>query len=463
MDAAIALNRFGLGARPGDAARLGRGAEDWLAGQVGDANSFVLTRPDLPDSRQAGAALMAFLAERRERRQANGNANAHAQMNNQNDPRQLVIRLAEVAQPDVAARVERALTTDNGFAERLVYFWCNHFTVAATKAQTIAFIGPFEREAVRPHLNGKFVDLLTATTFHPGMLLYLDQAQSIGPNSRLGQRRDAGLNENLGREVMELHTVGVHGGYTQADVTEFARALTGWTIVGPRMRRFAANAQPGETRFVEQMHEPGARRIMGKTYAEGGREQAIAVLRDLARHPATANHIAVKLTRHFIADDPPPEAVSSIERVFLDTDGDLPSVHRALAALPQAADPALKKFKSPQDFVISACRMAGVEAAPMRSIAGSFQMLGQPIFRAPSPAGWDDVSINWAGPDAIMKRLEWAQALARRVSMRTPPADLAADVLGAGLSEATRTAIRRAESAEQGLTLALMSPEFQRR
>ncbi|HVZ98742.1 MAG TPA: DUF1800 domain-containing protein [Caulobacterales bacterium] len=453
MDAAIALNRFGLGARPGEVRRIG-GAEEWLARQAEDASAFELTDSELPSSVEAGVALFALREERRASR--NGAA--------QGDPvQQVVMRLAELARPDVEARIQSGLNTDHGFAERLVYFWSNHFTVSAAKGQTAPLVGPFEREAIRAQMQGSFFDLLSATTTHQGMLLYLDQANSVGPNSWIGSRRDTGLNENLAREVLELHTVGVHGGYSQTDVTEFARALTGWTIVGPAVHQRLPASRLGETIFLEQMHEPGQRRIMGRSYSEGGREQALAVLHDLARRPETARRIALKLVRHFIADEPPPSAVARLEHVFLETEGDLPSLHRALAALPEAATPEARKFKSPQDFILSACRMTGVASAPLRGMAGSFQMLAQPIFRAPSPAGWDDVSENWAGPDAIMKRLEWSQALAARVGRRDAPEALAADVLGPGLSDATRAAVARAESAEQGLTLALMSPEFQRR
>ncbi|MCC7268167.1 MAG: DUF1800 family protein, partial [Caulobacteraceae bacterium] len=298
MDQAIAANRFGLGARPGDF-DLGDGARERLIAQVADAGAFRLDAPGLSSGPQAVEALAVYRGNRRARRSAKADASGPSTGAAQDSERmsdeaaailQPIRQLNQLSQADMQARMERALTTETGFAERLAWFWANHFTVAATKAATIPFPGPFEREAIRPHLTGSFEDLLVASTRHPGMLLYLDQARSIGPNSVAGRRREAGLNENLAREILELHTVGVHGGYGQPDVTEFAKALTGWTFASDRIPR-RIRGDVGEFMFLTPAHEPGARRVLGKTYPEGGEDQARSILADLARHPATARHV----------------------------------------------------------------------------------------------------------------------------------------------------------------------------
>lgn len=372
-----------------DLARLGTSGRDWLDGQIGDPDAFVLPNQDLPNAVEAGSALATYLAGRRQAQQApaaspSSEMTAEAQMAAVAQP---VRQLNQMALRDVVARVSHGLTTDSDFAERLVYFWSNHFTVAATKAQTIPFVGPFEREAIRPNLTGSFTDLLIAAIQHPGMLLYLDQVQSTGPNSMIGQRRDGGLNENLAREILELHTVGVHAGYTQTDVVEFAKALTGWVLSGGRTQRLMPQAQPGTFIFLDAMHEPGARNVLGVQHAEGGVEQGIGILTDLARRPATARHIATKLARHFVADTPPVDLVTHLERVFMETTGDLPSLHRALITHEAAWRPQQQKLKTPNEFLLSAMRMTGQTRPDTRTLLQTYQTLGQPPFRAPGAVG----------------------------------------------------------------------------
>ncbi|MCI0433346.1 MAG: DUF1800 domain-containing protein, partial [Gemmatimonadetes bacterium] len=305
---------------------------------------------------------------------------------------------------------------------------------------------------------------------HPAMILYLDNQASIGPHSQIANRtaaragsteRKLDINENLAREILELHTVGVNGGYTQADVTSFALALTGWSIGGNRGRFNEGEA--GKFEFREIMHEPGAQTVLGKRYGEDGVAQPRAVLRDLARHPATAAHIATKLVRHFVADDPPADAVARIEQAFRDSDGDLPTVHAALVSLPQVWSAPPPKFKTPHEFVVSTFRMFEFVPAEPRQVAAPFELLGQRPFSPGSPAGWPDTAERWDGPDALLKRIEWAAAVGDRVGARYRPLDLGAQALGETLKEQTRTAIARAASAAQGVTLLLASPEFQRR
>ena len=317
---------------------------------------------------------------------------------------------------------------------------------------------------------GRFEDLLVAASSHPAMLIYLDQIKSVGPDSqyaRLGRvgfpalKGLGGLNENLAREIMELHTLGVGSGYSQADVTEFARALTGWSIIGFK-ERVGQTGEPGQFTFREGAHEPGVRHILGKAYPQDGIDQAHAVLTDLAANPATAHHIAVKLARHFVADEPPPTLVSKLEKTFSTTGGQLDKVAETLIDAPEAWAPEQRKFKTPYEFLISSYRAAGVPAGP--EIAPVLTGLGQKPFSAPSPKGWAEDAEAWASPDGVVKRMGWAEAFSAKVTPAdAQPMQIAQNTLGARLTPATATAISRAESRTEAFSILLMSPEFQRR
>ena len=369
------------------------------------------------------------------------------------------------------ARIVAALTSDTGFAERLVHFWSNHFAVSIDKLPVVALAGDYGFQAIRPHIMGKFSDLLFASVRHPAMLLYLDQAQSIGPGSQLAERvarRDLGLNENLAREILELHTLGVRSGYAQADVTEFARALTGLTVArmgkGPVQKMLLQGAAPGESLFFDAIHEPGKRQVLGKTYGQSGKQQLAAILADLAVHPATAKHIATKLARHFVADDPPPALVARLETDFLKTGGDLPSLYRVLVEAPEASNPASTKFKSPWDWTVSSLRALNVREIPGNAQGvGMLAEMGQPIWKPGSPAGFADNNAEWASGNALMRRVELADRFAQRSANRVDARMLAPLILPDALTPATSEAIARAESPAQGLALLLMSPEFLRR
>lgn len=452
---ALALTRFGLGAAPGDIPAQADDPRARLSAQL-RPGGFTPLNADLPGVETMGPILHQYIEERRQarRRAAQG-------MSEENDAAEAangVVDLLAYYIEEVSARTHHAAQTPSGFHERLVRFWSNHFTVALTNPLVIGLAGPFEREAIRPNVTGRFVDLLLAVESHPAMLVYLDNVQSIGPSTRIARRRNRGLNENLAREILELHTLGVDGGYEQADVEELARALTGWTIGN----RFFGRDRPGQFHFEARIHEPGARTVLGQRYREGGREQAEAVLRDLAVHPATARHIATKLARHFIADTPPPAAVAQLERRFRDTDGDLAEVSAALVELDAAWEPSQRKMKTSEEFLISALRVLQAGAIGPRDLAAIYRALGQRPFAAPSPAGWPDDAAAWSGPDHVMKRLEWADAAAARFPTYDPMSVLE-DALGPLASAESRQAVERAASGRQGLTLALMCPEFQRR
>lgn len=467
-EVATALHRFGLGGRgdeaaPGDPRR-------WLAAQLSAYQPQPAALAALPRT----PALVTMLAEAQDDRKERREEKKAEPETKPDMPRQQQAgtvpgpyrELRDQYIAAVAARTGVALASPAPFVERLVHFWANHFAVSIDKIAVVGLAGDLEFSAIRPHVMGTFRSMLSAVERHPAMLLYLDQAQSVGPDSPLGSRaarrgRERGLNENLAREILELHTLGVRSGYGQADVTELARALTGWTVGGLARQPILRGPGPGFW-FAAPIHQPGARTILGKRYAQSGEAQAQAVLDDLAVHPATARHIATKLARHFAADDPPPALVARLEAAFLKSGGDLPTLYRVLIAAPEVWNgPA--KFRTPWEWSLAALRATGVKALPGATAAGAFQQLGQPIWRPGSPAGYDDVTASWAGPDALYRRVEVAQRIARRTAPAIDARQLAAQLFPGALSPATADALARAESGEQALALLLVSPEMLRR
>ncbi|AMS30205.1 hypothetical protein AEM38_13280 [Hyphomonadaceae bacterium UKL13-1] len=465
LNAVIAANRFGLGARPGELAQIARDPKAWLLSQVGQSQSTNMLSDGLLSSAQAFEALQSYQEARAAQRRTEASPNPAV---NAEERVRLADLVGQTTGREIEARIQHAVTTQAPFAERWVQFWSNHFTMAVRNLQTTPFPGSFEREAIRPHVWGRFEDLLVKADTHVGMLIYLDQAQSIGPNSQAaqtqqGRRRAAGLNENLAREILELHTLGADGGYSQTDVTEFARALTGWTVAGPRLRRLAQGSRVGTTIFVSELHEPGARSILGKNFPAAGERQALDILAHLARQPSVAKRIAFKVAQHFVADDPPPALVARLEASFRQSSGDLSALAKTLIQSPEAWAPETRKFKTPNDFLISTMRASGANTTSTQALRATFEQLGQTPWRAPSPKGWPDVASEWAAPDAILKRIDWANLAADVIGETFQPIAFAESALGPALTDKTRTAISRAQTARQGIVLALMSPEFQRR
>jgi uncharacterized protein (DUF1800 family) len=470
--ASIALNRFGLGARPDDPPPTDPRA--WLGDQFARYAARPAALAGAPVTAAVASDLADYLTEVRALRRPAMGDDAGGK-----DAVEQARRFARRQGQDfyataVGARASAALTSPAPFIERLVHFWANHFAVSADKLTVIGLAGTMEFDAIRPHVLGRFRDMLAAVERHPAMLLYLDQAQSVGPNSPAGQlstqrqeKRRVGLNENLAREILELHTLGVRTGYSQADVTEFARAMTGWTVSGlgrgqgARLTRGAGEA--GQFFFAPRIHEPGARTIMGKGYAQQGQAQAAAVLDDLAAHPATAKHLAVKLARHFAGDDPPAALTARLEAAYMKSGGDLPTVYRALVEAPEAWAPQPVKFKTPWEWSVSAMRALGTQEIPAQAVLGLMSQLGQPVWRPGSPAGYDDIAPSWAGPDAVMRRVEAAERFAARTRETIDPRARAAELFPGALSATTSQAIARAESPAQGVALMLVSPEFMRR
>lgn len=455
----IAWNRFGLGARPTD--RPPADPARWVIAQLERFDPRPAAIAARPSTAEGVAELTEFLTMRRQARQMQS-------ADPMDKPSATARRdIQQSLMDDMAARGLVAIQSDTPFAERLVHFWANHFAVSVAKRQTSGLVGPHEFEAIRPNIMGSFRDLLQAAVLHPAMLTYLDQAQSTGPNSPLAQRaarrqaREAGINENLAREIMELHTLGVGGGYSQADVTEFARAMTGWTVAGlPRARQ--ATLLANSAAWAGYQHEPGAKTVMGRRFNEEGAKQSLAMLDHFATHPSTARHIATKLARHFASDDPPPAMVARLERAFLESNGDLPTVYRALVTSPEALSNDAPKFRTPWDWSIAALRAVGMEQIPSRNFAGMLRELGQVCWGPAAPKGYDDIAASWAAPDALIRRVEVADRLARQAGPRDAMA-LAQALFPDALNDGTATAIRRAESGTQALALLLASPEMMRR
>ncbi len=510
--ALVALNRFGFGARGGASGDLINASSDprgFVKAELGRPNGVLLEAPGLQSTPQLGQAVFAYQDQVKQARDAAAKAGApiEAQPTAEQKPvlrRNLSLNAAatEIAgqmaeakpadnaakpdtmQPNAAAppaakpapqplnviqktfraealaRLQRATLATCGFTERLVAFWSNHFCISATKGELARiWAGAFEREAIRPHVLGRFGDMLKAVEQHPAMLFFLDNQQSLGPDSRAGQNRKRGLNENLAREIMELHTLGVGGGYSQEDVTALARIITGWTFAG----RQGQLGTPGSFVFNTNAHQPGAQMLLGKSYEATGLAQGEAALADIARHPSTANFIAAKFVRHFVADEPPPALVARLREIFVKTDGDLKALATALVDSDEAWKAPLTKMRSPYDFLVASGRLlARVPEDPGRYLNG-LNLLGQPLWSPSGPNGFADTNAAWAAPEGMKLRLDIAAQIGARLGNNIDPLDLLEFAAADAASIETRRAVERAESRQQALALLLMSPEMQRR
>ena len=501
--AASAANRFGLGAKPGELASIGGDPPAWLLRQLqpmplpaafaalADSSDILRSEYAYRSARRAskqdktGRVATVDVATLPMRRNPDA-ATADDPAPGDSGPLKMQRReLARVGLAEITTRYQWAATTDAAFVERLTRFWSNHFAVSVDKGDARLYAAPMEREAIRPHVLGNFFDLLLAVETHPAMLRYLDNVASVGEDSMFATRasrrmermtiqgndvpkRKLGLNENLAREILELHTLGVDGGYQQADVTEFARAITGWGTPLPRdfLRGDARAGAHARTGFVFRAaaHEPGPRSVLGKRYADAGQAQGEAILRDLARHPATAKHLSLKLARHFVSDDPPPALVARMTRAYLDSNGDLTHLYKALIESPEAWSPAARKFKTPDDFVVSAMRAGAIDFdRDPRILMQLLDHLGQPVFTPRSPAGFPDTAADWIAGDGLWKRIQAAEALADRVAVaqQNPTAAAQASLGTESVSGDFAAALRRAGSPRDGLALLFASPAFQ--
>lgn len=507
--ALVALNRFGFGARGGASGDLINAASDprgFVKAELARPNGVLLEAPGLQSTPQLGQAVFAYqdqVKQAREAAKAAAPTETSPQAPADQKPglrRNLSLNAAatEIAgpmaeakpadnatmQPNAAAppaakpapqplnviqktfraealaRLQRATLVECGFTERLVVFWSNHFCISASKGELARiWAGAFEREAIRPHVLGRFADMLKSVEQHPAMLFFLDNQQSLGPDSRAGQNRKRGLNENLAREIMELHTLGVGGGYTQDDVTSLARIITGWTFAG----RQGQLGTPGSFVFNTNAHQPGPQVLLGKTYEPTGLAQGEAALADIARHPSTANFIATKFVRHFVADDPPPALVARLREIFVKTDGDLKALATALVDSDEAWRAPLAKMRSPYDFLVASGRLLARVPEDPGGYLNNLNLLGQPLWSPAGPNGFPDTSAAWAAPEGMKLRLDIAAQMGARLGPNIDPLDLLEFAAADAASVETRKTIERAESRQQALALLLMSPEMQRR
>ena len=486
--AALAVHRFGLGPAGDTIAAIASDPRGALLAELGRPQAGAVPATGLPTSSQAARAVFEFRAEQRAEKKLEQRRIKEAEARGGNfslsdiaDAMAINVPLArsgpnrlpplpqQIIQAEAETRFDAAVGADIGFVERLVWFWSNHFCISADKIPEMA--GAYEREAIRPHVLGRFGDMLQAVESHPAMLFYLDNVQSMGANSIAGINRDRGLNENLARETLELHTLGVRSGYSQTDVTSFAKVLTGWTWIEP-----GEPIHGGEFVFNKRLHERGEQTVLGKHYREAGVDQGRAVLADLARHPATAQHIAQKLARHFVADEPPPPLIAKLVKTFHDTDGDLNQVARTLVTADESWTPQRTKLKPPAEWMVGVLRLAGT--MPTRPGDGDIHLaarrwpsvgrvlnfqaaLGEALWRPPAPNGYPDADAAWL--DGVPRRLDVANEFAGRLRPQTDPLELVDRGLGPLASAATRQTVARAESRAQAFALLVMAPEYLRR
>jgi len=448
----IAAIRFGTGLSPATRTATSPAA---LLAEVTGPDRLAARYPIAGFTKALPAARDVALL-RRDRRDGKPGAEAAYKTAN----RKALVQFAD----DFRHQIQRGIRAEIGFRERLTWFWADHFSVYAFGKNLRNLTTGYIEEAIRPNMTGKFRDLLIAAALHPVMLVYLDQPQSIGPNSPIGKKHDRGLNENLAREILELHSLGVGGAYTQTDVRQFAELLTG----------LGFNLRTG-FRFRAQAAEPGAETVLGQTY--GGRKKARledihAALADIADHPDTARHIAWKLATHFVSDQPDPDLVGAMEAAFRDSDGDLATVYEAMFAHPAAWAKPGRKARQPLDFMVAALRAMDVSDARMTALRpkdlrdllmNPLTAMGQPWLRAPGPDGWPEAMADWITPQTLAARIQWALLAAAEFAPRTDPRSFAKIALGPRADAAVQIAARAAESRREGVALVLASPEFNRR
>lgn len=471
-----ALNGFGLGARVGERQRIGD-PKEWLRGQLRGKKPPAIDAPPEATPQAIADAIRTFRAvgaaqNEEQRREARREARR---------------RLVDIAAAESRAALMTRAMSDRPYLERLVAFWSNHLCVSiAAKVLVAPLAGSYEREAIRPHVLGRFEDMVLASARHPAMLVYLDNFQSIGPNSRGAQaggrgriggqpRQARGLNENYARELLELHTLGVDGGYTQQDVQELAKILTGWTVGGlasgramPRLaargrRPARAMPEPQDIGFAFQdlLHEPGTKTVLGVKYSEAGQEEGERAIRALCRHPSTARFIAAKLVTHFVSDEPGAPAVEKIARIFRDTEGDLAAVSAALIDLPDAWSDGARKFRTPQDWLVAVLRAFNAETVN-DTVMPTLRQLRHPLWSPQAPKGFGDKTQEWADPDSLLNRAELARTIGRR--LRTPRIDPRSlgDVVDVEKGDPLHTLLSdNTIAAPERVALAMAGPAFQ--
>ncbi|MCC7127057.1 MAG: DUF1800 domain-containing protein [Acidobacteria bacterium] len=472
-EAAHVLSRLTYGPRPGDVDAVQRlGIEAFVERQLRPqsiADTALQPRLDALATLDLDETTMLrdyFEPARRERRQRSGAPNPDAA---DPPPARAAPSMAQrnsrlIIEDLETARLLRAVSSERQLEEVLVDFWFNHFNVFAGKGPTRAYVTAFERDAIRPHVLGNFREMLEAVATSPAMLFYLDNwMNGRGPQAAAGAQRGRGINENYARELLELHTLGVDGGYTQADVANVARAFTGWTMRPREDARF---------RFAPAMHDRDAKVVLGHRLAAGrGIEDGRQVLDILAAHPSTARFIATRLTQKFVSDTPPPALIDRVAARFTATHGDLREVTRAVLLSPEFRAPAAyrAKVKTPLEFIASALRATGAQVTAVPALTRTLRDLGQPLYFCQPPTGYDETATTWVSSGALIARMNFAVDLAngrvRDVTLPSSPPtadDVIVAALAGEVSSATRDTLARAATPAQKLALVIGSPEFQR-
>lgn len=439
MNHYFAANRFGYGAKINRQIDSNQSIDSYLLSQL--SADLIKEQGELPSSGDISHVLM-------KQRMAKKEAKAKGEVGKFNEHRQIYTQYC-------SASIDALLTTDNDFAWRVADFFSNHFSVSAQGRIMTALAPTLEREAIIPHINGKFSDMLMAVETHPAMLVYLNNEKSFGPNSKIGKRKEKGFNENLAREILELHTLGVNGGYKQADVKSLALGITGWSVYHPGKEKNTG------FNFRDRGHEPGTKTLLGKKYSQAGFDQGAAMLKDLAQEDATIHHLCYKLVRHFIADYPSDRIVYAMEQCWKANNGDIPKVLKAMINHPDSQRSERLKFKTGREYMVSALRAAGITDLKPKKAIGSLALLGQQPFKAGSPKGYSDKEMDWNGPSGLMTRIEWTSQVANKYRNDIEP--LIERVFAQNGNEDHIKAVQRAESKKQAVALALLSPEFLRR
>ncbi len=439
----IAVNRFGYGARGDELKQAEINPKKWLESQL----RTIAFSPGLPHSNDVFVQHQKFQQEKKRQKKQKDNKAIN----------KMTQKYARSTLRSMSAdSLKQAINSSHSVSWRLLDFFSNHFSVTANGRLMVGLAATLEREAIAPNLLGDFGDLLLAVEQHPAMLIYLNNEKSFGENSRIAKNKSKGLNENLAREILELHTLGVNGGYSQQDVIELAKGITGWSVKNPKKERSAGFI------FRQYGHEPGNRKLLGKDYPQKGIAQGQQMLRDLAMKPATAKYICYKLAHHFVSENPPLSLLAKMEATWLKTQGNIKQVMFCLFDADESWQESAQKFKTPREFIISTHRALAASKINDKALLATLTTLGQQPFQAGSPAGFSDEQSDWQGPSALMARIDWS-ALMSSYRKRANAEKMMKLTLGQDVSERTYQSVIRAESRQQALTLLLMSPEFQRR
>ncbi len=447
-NAQIAVNRFGYGARVGELQAANENPKQWIKNQL----KPILFSQDLGDSND----ILNQAAKYREQKVLEKKGMLP------NKPEQMVTKnFARSALRAMAAdTLKQSIHSSHSVSWRLLDFFSNHFSVSA-QGRLMAGLAPtLEREAIAPNLLGHFEDMLLAVSQHPAMIIYLNNEKSFGENSRIGQKRNKGLNENLAREILELHTLGVDGPYNQQDVIELAKGMTGWSI-----KKSITESNNGFV-FRKYGHEPGKRILLGKPYLQNGVEQGKQMLKDLATHPKTAEFLCQKIAHHFVSETPSTQLLASMQATWMQTRGNIQKVMNAMFEHDDAWLSTAQKFKTPREYVISTFRALSLPLSSKRpkdkTLLYTLINLGQQPFNAGSPAGYSDANDDWLSATGLMARIDWVNSLSKYVK-HINIESLIHTIFAGAINQNIYQTIMHAESRQMALIMLLMSPEFLRR